>query len=414
MRNYARKGNDMKILVINSGSSSIKYQLFDMTAGKVLASGVLEQIGEAQSRLTHQTRNARDEMVEIVKIAKVADHQAGFQLIGSVLSESGALADTGELSGIGHRVVHGGEEFKEPTRINKKVIDTIRRLIPLAPLHNPANLMGIEVAMQSAPEVPQIAVFDTAFHQSIPAHAFRYAIPQNLYEAHHVRRYGFHGTSHYYVAKQAANLLHRTLQSLNLITLHLGNGASMAAVKGGRSLDTSMGMTPLEGLIMGTRSGDIDPAIIFYLERKTGMERDKVEFILNHESGLKGICGVNDMREIEKLAEAGNARARLAIEMVCYRIKKYIGAYYAVLGQLDALVFTAGIGENSPLIRARSCRGLSHLGIDVDPLKNDRRSEEAFEIQSTSSRVKILVVPTDEELEIAQQTVACIQKFATD
>ena len=404
----------MKILVINSGSSSIKYQLFDMTAGKVLASGVLEQIGEAQSRLTHQTRNARDEMVEIVKTAKVADHQAGFQLIGSVLSESGTLADTGELSGIGHRVVHGGEEFKEPTRINKKVIDTIRRLIPLAPLHNPANLMGIEVAMQSAPEVPQIAVFDTAFHQSIPAHAFRYAIPQNLYEAHHVRRYGFHGTSHYYVAKQAANLLHRTLQSLNLITLHLGNGASMAAVKGGRSLDTSMGMTPLEGLIMGTRSGDIDPAIIFYLERKTGMERDKVEFILNHESGLKGICGVNDMRKIEKLAEAGNARARLAIEMVCYRIKKYIGAYYAVLGQLDALVFTAGIGENSPLIRARSCRGLSHLGIDVDPLKNDRRSEEAFEIQSTSSRVKILVVPTNEELEIAQQTVACIQKFATD
>ena len=414
MKTYARKGNDMKILVINSGSSSIKYQLFDMTAGKVLASGVLEQIGEAQSRLTHQTRNARDEMVEIVKIAKVADHQAGFQLIGCVLSESGALADTGELSGIGHRVVHGGEEFKEPTRINKKVIDTIRRLIPLAPLHNPANLMGIEVAMQSAPEVPQIAVFDTAFHQSIPAHAFRYAIPQNLYEAHHVRRYGFHGTSHYYVAKQAANLLHRTLQSLNLITLHLGNGASMAAVKGGRSLDTSMGMTPLEGLIMGTRSGDIDPAIIFYLERKTGMERDKVEFILNHESGLKGICGVNDMRKIEKLAEAGNARARLAIEMVCYRIKKYIGAYYAVLGQLDALVFTAGIGENSPLIRARSCRGLSHLGIDVDPLKNDRRSEEAFEIQSTSSRVKILVVPTNEELEIAQQTVACIQKFATD
>jgi len=414
MRNYARKRKAMKILVINSGSSSIKYQLFDMTARKVLASGVLEQIGEARSRLTHQTRNARDEMVEIVKTDKVADHQTGFQLIGSVLSESGALADTGELSGIGHRVVHGGEQFKEPTRINKEVIDTIRRLIPLAPLHNPANLLGIEVAMQSAPEVPQIAVFDTAFHQSIPAHAFRYAIPRNLYEAHHVRRYGFHGTSHYYVAKQAANLLHRTLQSLNLITLHLGNGASMAAVKGGRSLDTSMGMTPLEGLIMGTRSGDIDPAIIFYLERQPGLERDEVEFILNHESGLKGICGANDMREIEKLAEAGNARAQLAIEMVCYRIKKYIGAYYAVLGQLDALVFTAGIGENSPLIRARSCRGLSHLGIDVDPLKNDRRSEEPFEIQSTSSRVKILVVPTNEELEIAEQTVACIQKFATD
>jgi acetate kinase len=408
-----KKENKMKILVINSGSSSIKYRLFDMTARTVLASGVLEQIGEEQSRLTHQTHNAKDEMEEIVKTEAVADHQAGFQLIGTVLSESGALADTGELSGIGHRVVHGGKEFQEPTLINKKVIDTIRRLIPLAPLHNPANLLGIEVAMQSAPEVPQIAVFDTAFHQSIPVHAFRYAIPRNLYEAHHIRRYGFHGTSHYFVAKQAAKLLDRPLNMLNLITLHLGNGASATAVKGGRSIDTSMGMTPLEGLIMGTRSGDIDPAIIFYLGRQTGLGRDKVEFILNHESGLKGICGVNDMREIEKLAEAGDTRARLAIEMVCYRIKKYIGAYYAVLGQLDALVFTAGIGENSPLIRARACRGLSHLGIDVDPKKNDRRSEQAFEIQSMRSQVKILVVPTNEELEIAEQTVACIKDCRT-
>jgi acetate kinase len=408
MKTYARKGNAVKVLVINSGSSSIKYRLFDMTARTVLASGVLEQIGEAQSRLSHHTRNSQGQMEEIVTQAPMVDHREGFQLIGTALRESGAVEDTGELSGIGHRVVHGGEEFKEPTLINKKVTDTLRRLIPLAPLHNPANLLGIEVAMQSAPHVPQVAVFDTAFHQSIPLHAFRYAIPQDLYEAHHVRRYGFHGTSHYYVAKQAANLLDRTLNSLNLITLHLGNGASMAAVKGGRSLDTSMGMTPLEGLIMGTRSGDIDPAIIFYLERQTGLDSDKLEFILNHESGLKGICGVNDMREIEKRAEAGNARARLAIEMVCYRIKKYIGAYYAVLGQLDALVFTAGIGENSPLIRARCCQGLSHLGIDVDPQKNDRRSEEAFEIQSMRSQVKILVVPTNEELEIAEQTVTCI------
>ena len=399
----------MKVLVINSGSSSIKYQLFDMTARTVLASGVLEQIGEAESRLSHQTRNNQGKLDEIVKTSAVADHQKGFQLIATALSESGAVQDANALFGIGHRVVHGGEEFKQPTRIDKKVIDTIRRLIPLAPLHNPANLLGIEVAMQSAPEVPHIAVFDTAFHQSIPAHAFRYAIPQDLYEAHHVRRYGFHGTSHNYVAKQAANLMDRTLKSLNLITIHLGNGASMAAVKGSRSLDTSMGMTPLEGLIMGTRSGDIDPAIIFYLGRQTGLGRDEVEFLLNKESGLKGICGVNDMREIEKLAEAGNARARLAIEMFCYRIKKYIGAYYAVLGQLDALVFTAGIGENSPLIRARSCQGLSHLGIDVDPKKNDRRSEEAFEIQSRSSQIKILVVPTNEELEIAEQTVACLK-----
>jgi len=401
----------MKILVINSGSSSIKYRLFDMTARTQLASGVLEQIGEAQSRLTHLTRNRKGEMEEMVKPDAVVDHQAGFQLIGTILGESGALQDTGELAGIGHRVVHGGEGFKEPTLIDKKVIDSIRRFIPLAPLHNPANLLGIEVALQSAPQVPQVAVFDTAFHQSIPVHAFRYAIPHELYEAHHVRRYGFHGTSHHYVAKQAARLMDRPLNSLNLITLHLGNGASAAAIKDGISIDTSMGMTPLEGLIMGTRSGDIDPAIIFYLKRKTGLARDEVETLLNKDSGLKGICGVNDMRQIEELAQDGNSRARLAIEMVCYRIKKYIGAYYAVLGRLDALVFTAGIGEKSSLVRAGSCRGLAHLGIEVDPKKNARKSKEAFEIQTADSAVKVLVIPTNEELEIAEQTLACIQNL---
>jgi acetate kinase len=402
----------MKILVINSGSSSIKYRLFDMTAKTVLASGVLEQIGETQSRLTHQTRNAQGEMHEIVKTDAVADHQAGFQLIGAVLSESGAVQDPNALSGIGHRVVHGGKEFKEPTLITDRVIQTIRRLSPLAPLHNPANLTGIEVAMQSAPDVPQVAVFDTAFHQSIPIYAFRYAIPQDLYEAHHVRRYGFHGTSHHYVAKQAARLMDRPLNSLNLISLHLGNGASAAAVKGGKSIDTSMGMTPLEGLIMGTRCGDIDPAIIFYLKRKTGLARDEVESILNQDSGLKGICGVNDMRQIEELARNGNSQARLAIEMVCYRIKKYIGAYYAVLGRLDALIFTAGIGEKSPLIRAGACQGLSHLGIEIDPEKNNQKSKKAFEIQTGDSTVKVLVIPTNEELEIAEQTLACIQNLA--
>ncbi len=392
----------MKILVINSGSSSIKYQLFDMPAKTVLASGVLEQIGETRSRLTHLTRRSIGEMVETVKNDKVADHQAGFQLMGSILSESGAIKDTAELSGIGHRVVHGGEEFRKPTLIDNRVIDTIRRLIPLAPLHNPANLLGIEVALQSAPNVPQVAVFDTAFHQSIPAHAFRYAIPQNLYDAHQVRRYGFHGTSHYYVAKQAARLMERPLNSLDLITLHLGNGASATAIKDGISIDTSMGMTPLEGLIMGTRSGDIDPAIIFYLQSKTGLARDEVEALLNKESGLKGICGVNDMRQIEERAQNGDSRARLAIEMVCYRIKKYIGAYYAVLGRLDGLVFTAGIGEKSALIRTESCKGLTHLGIEVDAKKNNRKSKEAFEIQSADSAVRVLVIPTNEELEIAE------------
>ena len=399
----------MKILVINSGSSSIKYRLFDMAVKTVLASGVLEQIGEAESRLTQHTRNMQGEMDAIEKTAAVADHQAGFELIGTVMGESGVLRDISELSGIGHRVVHGGEKFTQPTLINKKVIDTIRQLIPLAPLHNPANLLGIEVVMQSAPQVPQVAVFDTAFHQSIPEHAFRYAIPQNLYEKHHVRRYGFHGTSHHYVAKQAARLMGRPLKTLNLITLHLGNGASAAAVKGGKSIDTSMGMTPLEGLIMGTRSGDIDPAIIFYLGRQTGLGRDAVESILNKDSGLKGICGVNDMREIEELARAGNSRAALAIEMVCHRIKKYIGGYAAVLGRLDALIFTAGIGENSALIRARSCRGLSHLGVKLDSDKNRRKSKKAFEIQAPGSSAKIFVIPTNEELEIAEQTIACIK-----
>jgi acetate kinase len=411
VKTYTKKGNAMKILVINSGSSSIKYQLFDMTAGTVLASGVLEQIGEAESRLTHHVRSAPGEMDEIMKTGAVADHQAGFELIGTVLGESGALQDTGELLGIGHRVVHGGEKFKQPTLINKKVIDTIRRLIPLAPLHNPANLLGIEVAMHSAPDVPQVAVFDTAFHQSIPEHAFRYAIPRNLYQKYHVRRYGFHGTSHYYVAKQAARLIGRPLKTVNLITLHLGNGSSATAVKGGKSIDTSMGLTPLEGLIMGTRSGDIDPAIVFYLGRQTGLGRDAVESILNKDSGLRGICGVNDMREIEKLAQAGDTRAKLAIEMFCYRIQKYIGAYAAVLGRLDALVFTAGIGENSALIRARSCRGLSHLGIEVDSQKNRRKSKAAFEIQTADSTAKVFVIPTNEELEIAEQTVACITKL---
>ncbi len=280
----------MKILVINSGSSSIKYRLFDMTDKTEMASGVIEQIGEGSSRLTHHTRNCKGEMEEIINTEPVADHRAGFELIGTVLNNSGALQDYSELEGIGHRVVHGGEEFREPTRIDETVINTIRRLSPLAPLHNPANLLGIEVAMQSAPQIPQVAVFDTAFHQSIPIHAFRYAIPQDLYEAHQVRRYGFHGTSHHYVAKQAAISMGRPLIALNLITLHLGNGASAAAIKGGNSIDTSMGMTPLEGLIMGTRCGDIDPAIIFYLKRKTGLARDEMESILNQESGLKGIC----------------------------------------------------------------------------------------------------------------------------
>lgn len=398
----------MKILVLNSGSSSIKYQLFDMRDESVLAAGSVEQIGESGSHLSHYVRTPLAEMEKTIRNLPIPDHRQGFELISSVLKETGALADTGELRGIGHRVVHGGEQFKEPVRVTPAVLTAIRALIPLAPLHNPANLLGMEVAMETAPSVPQVAVFDTAFHQSIPPHAYRYAIPKKLYETHQVRRYGFHGTSHRYVAKKAAEFLEKPLTALNLISLHLGNGASAAAIQQGRCIDTSMGFTPLEGLIMGTRCGDLDPAIIFYLARETGLSSGEIEAILNKESGLKGICGVNDMRTIGEMAAAGNVEAQLAISMYCYRIKKYIGAYLAVLGPLDGLIFTGGIGENADFIRAGCCENLAHLGLEMDNEKNIGRRKGCLALESVASRVKILVIPTNEELEIAEQTVVCL------
>ena len=397
----------MKILIINSGSSSIKYQLFDMTAALVLASGLIERIGEP--RALHRHIDKRGGVEETESEHAIATHRDGLLRIGRVLRESGAIHDLSELSAIGHRVVHGGEYFREPTLIDNDVVGRIREMIPLAPLHNPANLMGIEVALQAAPDIPQVAVFDTAFHQSIPQHAWRYALPEKLYSEQHVRRYGFHGTSHHYVAKQAAQQLGKPLSSLNLITLHLGNGASAAAISQGDSVDTSMGMTPLEGLIMGTRCGDIDPAIHFYLGREAGLSNEEVESLLNKDSGLKGICGSNDMREVHRLADAGDERARLALQMYCYRIKKYIGAYYAVLGHLDAVVFTGGIGENDAWTRSQSCAGMTALGIDIDSEKNLHHGKSTFDISSDSSAVSILVIPTDEELEIAIQTVACVK-----
>jgi len=398
----------MKVLVLNSGSSSIKYQLFDMRDESVLAAGSVEQIGEPGSHLSHSLRTPQGEMAKTVRTLPIPDHRQGFQLISSILRETGALADTGELKGIGHRVVHGGEKFKEPARVTPEVLAAIQALIPLAPLHNPANLLGMEVAMESAPAVPQVAVFDTAFHQSIPPHAYHYAIPKKLYEAHQIRRYGFHGTSHRYVAKKAAEFLEKPLESLNLISLHLGNGASAAAIQQGRCIDTSMGFTPLEGLIMGTRCGDLDPAIIFYLARETGITPGEIESILNKESGLKGICGVNDMRTVGELAKAGNQEAQLAISMYCYRIKKYIGAYHAVLGPLDGLIFTGGIGEHAEFIRTGCCEGLTHLGLELDSRENLGNRVRCAALESRDSRVKILVIPTNEELEIAEQTVACL------
>ncbi|NOR68506.1 MAG: acetate/propionate family kinase [Methylomarinum sp.] len=398
----------MKILVLNSGSSSIKYSLFEMDDLLVLASGIIEQIGESQSIHKYHLPDENGEMQESINTQITPDHQQGLTNIIHLMQKSGVIQHASDLSAIGHRVVHGGELFHQPTLIDEAVLTGIRNMIPLAPLHNPANLMGIQVTMQFAEDIPQVAVFDTAFHQSLPAHAFLYAIPKELYQQERIRRYGFHGTSHCYVAKQAANFLSKPLHDLNLITLHLGNGGSVTAIKQGKSIDTSMGMTPLEGLMMGTRSGDIDPAIPFYLNQNSNMSSEEINTMLNKESGLKGICGENDMRAIHKMADAGDKNAQLALDMYCYRIKKYIGAYCAVLGQVDALVFTVGIGENDAKIRAQICEGLSLLGLSIDPNKNMQRDTNTIDINDNKSVVSILVIATNEELEIAMQSMKCI------
>ncbi len=395
----------MRILVLNSGSSSIKFKLFSMQDSKVLASGLIEQIGEEQGRASLKGGAG----VKLEREGKIADHGDGLSLMLAMLSEAALINRLDELDGIGHRVVHGGEAFHEPTVIDADVMAAIEKLSPLAPLHNPANLAGIRVVVEKDPELPQVAVFDTAFHQSIPKYAYLYALPYQLYEQEHVRRYGFHGTSHHYVAKAAAAYLEKSSESLNMITLHLGNGASACAIRAGESVDTSMGLTPLEGLIMGTRSGDIDPAILFYLAREKGISIDGLDALLNKQSGLKGICGSNDMREITDRAQEGDERSLLALEMVSHRLKKYIGAYTAVLGRVDVIVFTGGIGENAASLREESCAGLEEgLGIEIDPEKNRMRKSGVFTISTESSRVKVLVVPTDEELEIALQTVMAI------
>jgi len=399
----------MKILVINSGSSSIKYQLFDMAERSVLVAGILEEIGRAGSRLKHRKRDGDCGFREHLHTHKVADHREGFRVIMEFFSDPDTGWSLEDLFGIGHRVVHGGEAFREPTLIDDGVIATIRDMIPLAPLHNPAGLMGVEFARDQFPEVPQVAVFDTAFHQTMPPRAFLYALPYSLYTEQSVRRYGFHGTSHRYVARQAAASLRQPLEALNMITLHLGNGASATAIEEGKSIDTSMGMTPLEGLIMGTRCGDLDPALHGVLTRITGEGFDAIGSLFEHASGLLGICGTNDMREVVNMAQAGDSQASLALEMFSYRIRKYIGAYAAVLGRVDVLVFTGGIGENSPEVRKRCCQGLGSLGIVVDDTRNEAGTKGVSEIHSEQSRVKVLVVPTDEELSIAVQTLECIQ-----
>jgi len=394
----------MKILVINCGSSSIKYRLFSMPAGEVLVSGMVERIGETEG--SHRTTGTNG--LQRSDRLRVADHREALEHIVDALTTAGAVRELSELGAIGHRVVHGGELFRRPTRVDGAVITQIRELVPLAPLHNPAGLAGIEISLQVAPGVPQVAVFDTAFHHGIPDFACHYALPRRLYNDYRVRRYGFHGISYSYVCQRAAAFLRRPLEELNLIALHLGNGASAAAVAGGRSVETSMGMTPLEGLIMGTRCGDMDPAIPFYLEREAGLAPEQVENMLNRESGLKGLCGSNDMREVHRLADAGNQAARLALEMVAHRLRKYIGAYSAVLGRVDALVFTGGIGENDASLRAHTCSGLATLGIDIDPQRNAGSDSGERAVHHRAGRVAVLVIPTNEELEIARQVHDCL------
>jgi acetate kinase len=392
------------VLVINSGSSSIKYQLIEVTTGRSIASGLVERIGESESALTHRSGDQ-----EISREERFADHEAGLRAVLDAFEASGpSLVDT-ELVAIGHRVVHGGERFADPVIIDDDVEATIEALIPLAPLHNPANLEGIRVARKLFPELPHVAVFDTAFHQTLPPHAYTYAVPQSWARDHGVRRYGFHGTSHSYVFREAARLLGKEPRDVNVIVLHLGNGASVTAVSGGRSVDTSMGLTPLEGLVMGTRSGDVDPSLAAHLNRTAALSLEEVDTALNRSSGLKGLAGENDMREVHRLAEEGVAAARLALDVYCYRIKKYVGAYFAALGRLDAIAFTAGVGENAAFVRAQALAGLEELGIAVDATRNEQRSREARVISPDRGRVAVLVVPTNEELEIATQAVELVQ-----
>ena len=388
----------MKVLVINAGSSSIKYQLYDMPGGQVLAKGSVERIGDDKSRLTHRCGSETTTREEAV-----SDHEMAMQRILDILVDRhvGAIGELAEIATVGHRVVHGGEEFTGSMIVDDHVLASIEKFVDLAPLHNPHNLVGIRAAQDKLPHAVQVACFDTAFHTTIPKVAYMYALPYELYEKYRIRRYGFHGTSHRYVARRAAALMEVDKYRFNTITCHLGNGCSMAAVRNGRSVDTSMGFTPLEGLVMGTRTGDFDPAILFYLADK-GYDLTRLNALCNKKSGLLGISGAsNDMRTLEQRAQEGDARAKLAIEVFSYRVRKYIGAYLTVLNPLHAIVFTGGIGENCPLVRKLICQNLDHMGIRLDPKANETERGRETTISSAGSNVRIMVIPTNEEEAIA-------------
>ena len=401
----------MNTLVINSGSSSIKYKLLAMDKEISMAEGVIERIGEDNGKISHQSFPGTSRVLTKKIETSIPDHSKGMEWILSLLTdeETGVIEDRSSITAIGHRVVQGGERFKAPALIDQEVIDSIRAHIPLAPLHNPGALSGIITSLEMFPEVRQVAVFDTAFHQTIPPKAYRYAVPNHLYQQLGVRRFGFHGTSHKYITCEAAQRLGIPMEEINLISLHLGNGSSVTAVSEGKSVDTSMGMTPLEGVIMGTRSGSIDPAIIPFLVENTEMTLEQVMALLTKESGLKGLCGHNDLRDIHRAVEAGDEQAELALDMLIYSCQRYVGAFFAVLGRVDCIVFTAGIGENDPVIRERICRNLEVFGIEIDPELNKDLSHPTGIISTPSSRLKVLVISTDEELEIARQTQVTIE-----
>jgi acetate kinase len=394
----------MKILVINSGSSSIKFQLLQMDNESVLATGLVERIGEEEGVLkcTFMPGSPDEKVAKLTE--PIADHNKGMLLAVNLLSDTeyGVLSGKDDIGVIGHRVVHGGEDFHQPAIITDEIMAAIKKNIPLAPLHNPANIDGIRVAQELFPGVPQVAVFDTAFHQTIPPHAYHYALPYELYEKERIRRYGFHGTSHQFVANECAKLMGKPLNELNIISIHLGNGCSMTAIKNGESIDTTLGLTPLEGLVMGTRSGDVDPAVHAFLARNCGMDIEEIDSMLNKESGLKGLCGLNDMRDIHDAIKDGNERAKLALDVQTYRNKKYVGAYLAALGRVDAIIFTAGIGENDEVVREKTVEGLENFGIEMDLKINDQRIKKPTLLSTAASRVQIWGIPTNEELAIAR------------
>lgn len=397
----------MNVLVINAGSSSFKYQLIEMREQRVLCGGLVERIGETMGRMVHKIAPDSDSEEKITTERPFANHVEGMKAVVAAITDpvKGVIKSASEVHAIGHRVVMGGESIKDSVIIDEKIKGIIRDCFPLSPLHNPANLAGIEVAEELFPGVPNVGVFDTEFHQTMPEATFLYPLPYNVYEDFRIRRYGFHGTSHRYVTNQAAAFLGKPVEQINLITCHLGNGCSMTAVQNGKSIDTTMGTTPLDGLMMGTRCGEIDPAIVPFLMEKTGKSAAEIDTLMNKASGLKGICGLNDMRDIHAACEKNDARAILALNMFVYRIKKYIGAYYAVLGRVDAIVFTAGIGENDDIVRKKVCSDLEGLGIAIDEKQNAIRSSQPRSISPAGTKVPVLVVPTNEELEIALTTV---------